>query len=420
MMTSGRDGARALDEADELRAFRQQFHFPKGKGGEPIVYLCGNSLGLQPKGVRQSIEAELRDWADLGVEGHFEGENPWYDYHTFLCEPMARVVGAKPHEVVVMNALTVNLHLLMVSFYRPTQRRYKIVIEKGAFPSDQYLVDSQAAFHGFDPAEAVVELEPRAGESWLRTEDVTQWLDTHGHEVALVLFGGVNYYSGEAMEIGAITKAGHRNGCVVGFDCAHAAGNLLLRLHDDGPDFAAWCTYKYLNAGPGGVAGVFVHERHADSPDLPRFAGWWGNDPGSRFEMQRTFVPQYGAAGWQLSNAPVLSMAALKASLELFDAAGMDRVREKSEQLTSYMLGLIDTIPSERFEIITPRALHRRGSQLSIRTLKSPEALFEALTEAGVVCDFRRPDVIRVAPAPLYNSFEDVWRFCAILARHVD
>ncbi len=411
--------ARALDEADELRPLREEFLFPKDDDGEPLIYLCGNSLGLQPRKVREHLNVELEDWASLGVEGHFEGRNPWYDYHEFLTEPMARVVGAKPQEVVVMNALTVNLHLLMVSFYRPTRERYKIVIEEGAFPSDQYMADSQVRFHGYDPEDAVVELTPREGEACLRTEDVTAWLDEHGHEVAVILLGGVNYYTGQAMDIAAITEAGHRNGCIVGFDCAHAAGNLRLRLHEHGPDFAAWCSYKYLNAGPGAVAGVFVHERHAQSPELPRFAGWWGNDPETRFEMQRRFVPQAGAAGWQLSNAPVLSMAALRASLDLFDRAGMDALREKSEQLTSYMLGLIDAIPNDQFEIITPRALNARGSQLSIRTKFDGRKLFDALTKAGVVCDFRRPDVIRVAPAPLYNSFEDVWCFCQMLAEHV-
>ena len=418
-MTAALERARALDEADELAHLRDAFHFPTDEDGEPLIYLCGNSLGLQPKSVREHLAVELEDWARLGVEGHFEGRNPWYDYHEFLTEPMARVVGAQPHEVVVMNALTVNLHLLMVSFYRPTPARHKILIEQGAFPSDQYVVDSQARFHGYDPAEAVVELGPRDGEHTLRTEDIAAWLDEHGHEVALVLLGGVNYYTGQALDVAAITEAGHRRGCVVGFDMAHAAGNVRLQLHEHGPDFAAWCSYKYLNSGPGGVSGVFVHERHAEDHELPRFAGWWGNDPGTRFEMPREFVPQRGAAGWQLSNAPVLAMAALRASLELFEQAGMDALRDKSEQLTSFMLGLIDDIPHERFEIITPRRLSARGSQLSIRARQGARELFEALSEAGIVCDFRRPDVIRVAAAPLYNSFEDVWRFCEILRQEV-
>ena len=425
-MTHTLEDARRRDNEDKLAPFRQEFYFPElpakqGEGGEggEAIYLCGNSLGLQPRAVKEHLLVELEDWAKYGVEGHFHGRNPWFDYHEFLTEKMAAVVGAKPLEVVVMNALTVNLHLLMVSFYRPTPERYKIVIEVGAFPSDQYAVDSQARFHGFDPTDAIVEFAPRDGEYTLRTEDITDWLKEHGHEVALVMFGGVNYYTGQALDMAAITRAGHEAGCVVGFDLAHAAGNLALQLHDDGPDFAAWCSYKYLNSGPGGVAGVFVHERHANNPDLPRFAGWWGNDPESRFQMSREFVPQAGAGGWQLSNAPVLAMASLKASLELFDRAGMPALRQKSEALTGYLLELIDEIPNERFEIITPRDPGARGCQLSIRTRFDGQELFQALTDAGVICDFRRPDVIRVAPAPLYNSFEDVWRFCQVLREHV-
>lgn len=425
-MTHTLEDARRRDNEDRLAPLREEFLFPAlpssneegGDGGEAI-YLCGNSLGLQPRAVKEHLLVELEDWARYGVEGHFHGRNPWFDYHEFLTEKMAAVVGAKPVEVVVMNALTVNLHLLMVSFYRPTAKRYKIVIEAGAFPSDQYAVDSQARFHGYDPKEAIVEFTPRDGEYTLRTEDIVDWLKEHGHEVALVMFGGVNYYTGQALDMAAITRAGHEAGCVVGFDLAHAAGNLALQLHEDGPDFAAWCSYKYLNSGPGGVAGVFVHERHANNPDLPRFAGWWGNDPESRFQMSREFVPQAGAAGWQLSNAPVLAMASLKASLELFDRAGMAALRQKSEALTGYLLELIDEIPNERFEIITPREPSARGCQLSIRTRFDGQELFQALTDAGVICDFRRPDVIRVAPAPLYNSFEDVWRFCQVLREHV-
>jgi len=411
--------ARSRDAADDLSKFRDEFLFPTNEEGDALIYLCGNSLGLQPKKVREYVDIELEDWAKFGVEGHFHGRNPWYGYHEFLTAPMARVVGALPHEVVVMNALTVNLHLLMVSFYRPTKQRYKIMIEAGAFPSDQYAVDSQARFHGFDPAEAIIEVAPRDGEHTLRTEDIVALIDEHGDSLALVMLSGVNYYTGQAYDIRAITEAGHANGCVVGFDLAHAAGNLNLRLHDDGPDFAAWCSYKYLNSGPGGVSGVFVHERHDRSPDLPRFAGWWGNDPETRFEMPRTFSPHRGAEGWQLSNAPVLAMASLRASLDLFDEAGIQKLRAKSEQLTAYMLELIDAIPNDRFEIITPREPSARGAQLSIRTRFDGQELFAALTEAGVVCDFRRPDVIRVAPAPLYNSFEDVWTFCEILRREV-
>lgn len=410
--------AQALDAQDKLAAFRKDFLFPTHpESGEELIYLCGNSLGLQPRRVRELIGVELDDWEKYGVEGHFHGTNPWFDYHSFLTESMARVVGAKPHEVVVMNALTVNLHLLMVSFYRPTATRYKILMEAGAFPSDQYAMDSQAKFHGFTPSEAVIELAPRDGELTLRTEDIESYIEEHGDEIALVMFGGVNYYTGQALDLARITRAGHARGCTVGFDLAHAAGNIQLALHEDGPDFAAWCSYKYLNSGPGGVAGVFVHERHSERDDLPRFEGWWGNKAETRFEMTREFVPAHGAQAWQLSNAPVLPMASLRASLDLFDAAGMDALREKSVRLTDYMLALIDNFPSERFEIITPRDASARGCQLSIRTLFDGKDLFDELTREGVVCDFRRPDVIRVAPTPLYNSFEDVWRFCEILKR---
>ena len=414
-MTTLLEHARRLDASDELAAFRDRFIFPTNEHGEPLIYLCGNSLGLQPKGVKARLEQELEDWGRLGVEGHFHGKHPWYDYHEFLAPSMARVVGAQEHEVVVMNALTVNLHLMMVSFYRPTSTRYKILIEGGAFPSDQYAVASQAAFHGLDPADAIEEVAPRDGEYTLRAEDIEARIKELGEELALVMIGGVNYYTGQAMPMARITRAGHAVGARVGFDLAHAVGNLALQLHDDGADFAVWCSYKYLNSGPGGVAGAFVHERHAQDSTLPRFAGWWGNDPTTRFEMSETFEPQRGAAGWQLSNAPVLGMASLWASLELFDEAGMARLRAKSVAMTSFMLDAIDALPAQRFEIITPRAPDARGCQLSIRAKQDGPGLFEALTQAGIVCDFRKPDVIRVAGAPLYNSFEDVARFCEIL-----
>ena len=411
------DEARALDAADALTTLRDEFLFPDTIDGRPAIYLCGNSLGLQPRGVGASLQAELEDWGRLGVEAHFHGRSPWYDYHEFLRDSMAAIVGALPHEVVVMNALTVNLHLMMVSFYRPTATRYKILVEGGAFPSDQYAVASQAAFHGFDPKDAIIELVPRAGEHTLRMEDVEAVIAARGEEIALIMIGGVHYYTGQAMDLGRITRAGHAQGCVVGFDLAHAAGNLALRLHEDGPDFAVWCTYKYLNGGPGGVAGCFVHERHAEAPALPRFAGWWGNDPKRRFEMAETFAPQRGAAGWQLSNAPVLSMAALRPSLALFErAGGMSALRERSERLTGTLLELIDALPDERFEIITPRDAASRGCQLSIRARQDARALFDRLQEAGIICDYRKPDVVRVAPAPLYNTFEDVWRFAEVLA----
>lgn len=407
--------AQAQDAQDALAPLRQEFLFPQGPSGQPAIYLCGNSLGLQPKATREHLAQELDDWARLGVEGHFEGKNPWFDYHEFLSAPMARVVGASPQEVVVMNALTVNLHLMMISFYRPTKTRYKIVIEGGAFPSDQYAVASQAKLHGFDPAQAIIELKPEPGQATLDFETVAKTLREHGDSIALIMLGGVNYYTGQALEIARYTALGHELGALVGFDLAHAAGNLELRLHDDGPDFAVWCSYKYLNSGPGGVAGCFVHERHAFNPELPRLAGWWGNDPKTRFQMSEQFIPQEGAAGWQLSNAPVLSMAALRASLSLFDRATMPALRQKGVALTEYLLGLIDALSPERFEVITPRDPSKRGCQLSLRAKGDGPALFEALKAQDIICDFRRPDVIRVAPAPLYNSFEDVWRFAQAL-----
>jgi kynureninase len=417
MSVTDLDHARRLDAEDSLARFREAFLFPTGDDGSPLIYLCGNSLGLQPVGVRSAVEAELDKWGRLGVEGHFEEPYPWFAYHEWFGGPVGRIVGAKPEEVVVMNSLTTNLHLLMVSFYRPTTTRYKILIEASAFPSDQYAVQSQARFHGFDPADAVVEMKPRAGEHLLHTEDIETYLATHGHEVALVLFGGVNYYTGQAFDMAAITRAGHEAGAIVGFDLAHAAGNLELRLHDWDVDFAAWCSYKYLNSGPGGVAGIFVHERHGRDTTLPRFAGWWGTDPASRFQMGPEFVPQAGAAGWQLSNAPILPMAAHRASVELFEEATMSALRAKSVKMTGYLLELIDTLPETSFEVLTPREPDARGSQLSIRAPGRGEALFKKLQQSGVVCDYRRPDVVRIAAAPLYNSFEDLWRFWDILRR---
>lgn len=408
--------ARALDAKDPLRAFRNKFHFPTRDDGTPLIYLCGNSLGLQPKAVQQIVSEELEDWKSLGVEGHFRGRRPWFSYHEMFAEPLAEIVGAKPIEVVAMNSLTTNLHLLMVSFYRPTETRYKILIEASAFPSDQYAVASQARFHGFDPSDAIVEAAPRDGEILLRTEDIEQYLRDHGDEVALILFGGVNYYSGQAFDFERITKAGHDAGAIVGFDLAHAAGNLRLRLHDWDVDFAAWCSYKYLNSGPGGVGGAFVHERFSRDDTLPRFEGWWGNDPETRFQMTPEFVPAAGADAWQLSNAPVLSMAAHKASIEIFAEAGMDRIREKSIKMTEFLLNALDAIDPKPFDVITPRDPKYRGSQLSLRARTLGKQLFENLTAAGVVCDFRKPDVVRIAPAPLYNTFQDLAKFALHVA----
>lgn len=402
------------DAEDPLSRFRERFHIPQFEGRD-AVYFTGNSLGLQPKTTRKYIEQELDDWARLGVEGHLHARHPWLPYHEFVTDPLARLVGAKPVEVVAMNSLTVNLHLLMVSFYRPTNERYKIVIEKGAFPSDQYAVESQLRFHGREKATGLIELVPREGESCLRTEDILETIDREGDAVALILLGGVNYYTGQAFDMPAITEAGHKKGCIVGFDLAHAAGNLELHLHDWNVDFAAWCSYKYLNAGPGGIAGAFVHERHSRSFDLPRFAGWWGHEKETRFLMGPDFVPLAGAEGWQLSNPPIFQLAALRASLEIFDEATMPALRAKSVKLTGYLERLLHEIDTDRIEVITPSDSEQRGCQLSIRVKNADRSLFEAVTARGVFADWREPDVIRVAPVPLYNSFEDVSRFVGVL-----
>ncbi len=406
-----------MDGRDPLAGFRDEYHLPKTPGGDPYIYLTGNSLGLQPKGTRAAVEQELKDWAELGVEGHFEGKNPWYSYHEIFREPAAALVGGVPGEVVVMNTLTTNLHLMMVSFYRPTPERYRILVEDGAFPSDQYAVRSQAAYHGYDPDDAIIPLTPRPGENIVRTSDIEEILAARGGEIALVMLGGVNYYTGQAFEMGRITAAAQAQGCVVGFDLAHAAGNLLMNLHDWNVDFAVWCSYKYLNSGPGGVSGCFVHERHAFEPELPRFAGWWGNDPETRFGMSPEFVPQRGAAGWQLSNAQILPMAAHKASLDLFTRAGMPALRRKSELLTGYVEFLLEGMGADHFTILTPRNPAERGCQLSIRVHADARALAHTLKNEGVIADFRPPDVIRVAPVPMYNTFEDVRRFVEILGR---
>ena len=410
------DFAIAMDERDPLRDYRKCFLLPKSASGEDCVYLCGHSLGLQPKKAASYIAEELNDWAQLGVKGHSRATNPWIPYHRLLTEQTAALVGAKPIEVVVMNSLTVNLHLMMVSFYRPTAARHKIVVERGAFPSDQYAVKSQIRFHGFDPASSLIELCPLPNESCLRDEEIQSLIERSGDEIALILLGGVNYATGQAFDIAGITHAGHARGCVVGFDLAHAAGNLQLRLHDWGPDFAVWCSYKYLNGGPGCVAGCFVHERHARSFDLPRFAGWWGHDERSRFEMGPNFQPMSGAEGWQLSNPSIISMAVLRSSMDIFHKAGMERLRDKSVMLTGYLEFSLNQTSlnqnkSASFSIITPQEKERRGAQLSIRIPRSGRALCERLTLAGVVGDWREPDTFRVAPVPLYNSYRDVFQF---------
>ncbi len=409
--------ARSMDARDPLREFRDRFHLPVAPDNREALYLCGNSLGLQPRTTRELLTEELDDWARLGVEAHFEGTRPWYSYHEQFREMGARLVGALPGEVVMMNSLTVNLHLLMVSFYRPTAERYKILIDWPAFPSDIYAMKSQIRCHGYDPDDAFITARPREGEHTLRTGDIEALLEREGSRIAVVLMAGVNYFTGQHYEMERITAAAHDQGCIVGWDLAHAAGNVPLSLHDWNVDFAAWCNYKYLNSGPGAVAGAYVHEHHGRNLDLLRFAGWWGNDPDRRFMMhlQPDFIPREGADGWQLSNPPIMALAPVLASMRIFDEAGMNALREKSLLLTGYLEWLIDRIPNKRFEIITPKDPAQRGCQLSILAHDDPKRLFKSLQSAHVIGDFREPNVIRVAPVPLYNSFHDVWRFAGHL-----
>jgi kynureninase len=410
--------ARQLDAKDPLASYRNKYHIPVINGNEQI-YFCGNSLGLQPKTTKSYLETELNDWASLGVEGHFQGKNPWFEYHKFTQEKAAKVVGAKKDEVVLMNTLTTNLHLLMVSFYRPTKTRYKIVVEAAAFPSDHYTVESQARFHGYNPDDAVIQLHPRDGEECLRTEDILQAIEYNGDEIALVMLGGVNYYTGQFFELDKITKKGHEVGAVVGFDLAHAAGNIDLKLHDWNIDFGVWCTYKYLNSGPGGVGGIFVHEKHANNPKLPRFSGWWGYKEETRFQMKPGFIPMEGAAGWQLSNAQILPMAAHWAALDLFDEVGIAELRKKSELQSAYVFDLINGI-NERagktvFKILTPNDPKQRGGQISIVAMSNGKETFNHLTKNNIIVDWREPDVIRIAPVPMYNTFKDIFNFAQVL-----
>ena len=408
--------AQELDCRDPLAAFRDKFHIPKMTDGRDHLYMCGNSLGLQPKSVRAFVEQELADWEKLGVEGHVHARNPWLPYHEFLTSSMAKVVGGQENEVVVMNSLTVNLHLLMVSFYRPTAKRHKIIIEADAFPSDRYAVISQIQFHGFDPKTSLIELRSKSGHPVIPTEEILEVIAREGDSVALVMLGGVNYYSGQAFEMQKITEAGHAVGAKVGFDLAHGAGNLHLKLHEWGPDFACWCGYKYLNSGPGGLSGIFIHNRHATDFSIPRFAGWWGHNKANRFKMPPYFEPLPGAEGWQLSNPPILALAALRASLEIFEEAGMDALRAKSELLTGYLEWLIQQKNSNaNIRIITPSDPGQRGCQLSLQTLHNGREIFDRLTAAGVIADWREPDVIRIAPVPLYNRYVDAWDFVDLL-----
>ncbi|OIQ27924.1 MAG: kynureninase [Bacteroidetes bacterium MedPE-SWsnd-G2] len=406
---SGLEFALEQDKLDPLRKYREQFHIPKNKTGEDLIYLCGNSLGLQPKSTKEYINQELEDWANLGVEGHTEAKNPWLPYHEFLTESMAKLVGAKPLEVVVMNTLTANLHFMMVSFYKPTPKRYKILIEADAFPSDKYAVESQLRHHGYDDKEGLILWKAREGEELANYDDLEAILKAHGDEIALVMIGGVNYYTGQYFDLKRIADLGHSYGCMVGFDCAHGAGNVQLNLHESGADFAVWCTYKYLNSGPGSLSGCFVHEKHAHDKTLNRFTGWWSHNKQTRFNMRHEFDVLPGAEGWQLSNPPILSMAAIKASLDIFNEVGIEALTKKSRLLTGYFEFLISSLNNQDIKIITPLEDSQRGCQLSIQVKNADKTLHNKLTEAGVISDWREPDVIRCAPVPLYNSFEDVY-----------
>jgi kynureninase len=410
--------AQQMDEADPLHEFKSYFYIPQHEGKD-CIYFTGNSLGLQPRITAQYVQQELDDWAKLGVEGHFQAKHPWMPYHEIFPQQLSKIVGCKEEEVVVMNQLTVNLHLLMVSFYRPTPQRYKIICEAKAFPSDQYAFETQARYHGFDPANAVIEVAPREGEHTLRTADIIDTINQHGDTVAVVLFGGINYYTGQFFDLEAISKAAHAVGAYTGFDLAHAAGNVELHLHDWDIDFACWCSYKYLNSGPGGVAGVYIHEKHIANKELPRFAGWWGYKKDTRFKMEKGFDPIPTAEGWQLSNAPILSMAAHKAALDIFEEAGMGKLHTKRKQLAGYLHYLLAEINRRHaekvIEVITPADENERGCQVSMLMLKRGKEIFDGLMKQGVIADWREPNVIRVAPVPLYNTFEDVWRFGALV-----
>ena len=410
--------ARGLDEKDPLRQFREQFYIPIVNGQES-VYFTGNSLGLQPRTTQEYILNELEDWANFGVEGHFHATHPWFSYHEMFPQLLANIVGAMPEELVVMNQLTVNLHVLLTSFYRPSATRYKILCEAKSFPSDQYALESQVTLHGFNPETAIVEISPRDGEHNIRTEDIISAIRENKDSLAVVLFGGVNYYTGQVIDMKAIAGAAREAGIYCGFDLAHAAGNIALQLHDWNVDFACWCSYKYLNSGPGGVGGVFIHQRHISSTNLPRLAGWWGYEKNTRFRMEKGFRPIPTAEGWQMSNAPVLSMAAHKASLDIFEDAGMENLIAKGQQLGNYLFFILDEINGTgneaSIEIITPRNEKEKGCQLSLQMRKKGKEVFDALIKHGVMADWREPDVIRIAPVPLYNSFLDVFKFGQIV-----
>src|SRR5438874_2882035 len=413
--------AKRLDDEDALRDFRQKFSMPLGKNDKPVIYFAGNSLGLMPKSARQIVDDELDNWATLGVEAHHATGTPWYSYHEALREPTARLVSGKPLEVICMNSLTVNLHLMMATFYRPTQSRFKILMEEPAFPSDTYAIKTQIVHHGLNPRDALILARPGKNDFTVRPEDIIDLIDKHADQLAVVMFAGVNFFTGQSFDIEKITSAARKRDIVVGFDLAHAIGNVPLSLHDWNVDFAVWCSYKYLNSGPGAVAGAFVHERHATNRKLPRLAGWFGNDPNTRFRLhlEPEFLPVSSADGWQISNPPIFAMAPLRASLAIFDdAGGMEALRTKSVRLTGYLEFLLAENGSKKFTVITPREPDARGCQLSILAHEHPKELLKELETAGVKCDFREPNVIRVAPTPLYNTFHEVWRFARILAQH--
>lgn len=417
MSSTNLETAKHLDREDALSEYRECFERPTDDQGQPLIYLCGNSLGLQPKQTKKYLELELEHWAKWGVDGHTEGKNAWLPYHELLTHQMAKVVGGKPQEVVVMNTLTVNLHLMMVSFYRPTKERFKIIIDADAFPSDRYAVESQIKFHGFDPKEALILWQPNPEDGLCHFSDFEQLMQEHGQSTALVMLGNSNYYSGQVYPIRAITDISHHYGATVGFNLAHGAGNILCDLHENQVDFAVWCTYKYLNSGPGSLGGVFIHQRHAHAHELPRFTGWWGHNKETRFKMRDEFDPIPGAEGWQLSNPPILSMAAIRASLDLFDRAGMKSLREKSIKLTGFLADSLNAQSHDKIRILTPIDPVQRGAQLSLQIKNSDKTLHQKLTNLGVVSDWREPDVIRVAPAPLYNSFQDVHEFVQRLSQ---
>jgi len=409
------------DSENPVAKLRQEFLLPKTDSSSPIIYFCGHSLGLQPRATRRLIGEELNAWEEKGVKGHFKDENPWYSYHTLVRDPLARLVGAHPHEVVAMNSLTVNLHLMMISFYAPKNHRYKVLMEAPVFPSDTYAVKSQVQLRGYNPDDAVIIAEPRQGEECLRTEDIEALLDTQGDEIALVLFSAVNYFSGQFVDMERITKKAHEKGCLVGFDLAHAIGNVPMQLHNWDVDFAVWCSYKYLCAGPGAIGGAFVHERHSSNPSLHRLAGWWGNDPDTRFQLhlEPNFNPVLSADGWQISNPSIFSLIPLRASLDIIDSIGIKTLRERSVQLTAYLEYLLDEISSDRLSIITPRDPKARGCQISIRVDDRPEELMDKFRGAGIICDYRRPDVLRIAPNPLYNTFHEVWQLAKVLREYL-